>query len=478
MSLLQSQSSGQLSRRRLAAAALFFIAAYTPRIGLAADVPISRAKPDPVLRAFDQLEGSVERFTLENGLRVVLEPSGSSSTIGVSVTYGVGSSAEQAGRSGFAHLFEHMMFQGSRNAPKGQHFRLIAARGGSANATTDADRTSFYAELPASELSLGLWLEADRMRSLQVTESNFRNQRAVVEEEFRMRVQNQPYGPAELRLGVLTFADYAPYSHPVIGSLADLDAAKFDWVREFYDRFYGPNNAVLTVAGQFDPAVAKTLIEQYFAKIPRRSTAKKIQARVDMPERSNATRDVMTDRNAATPAVLLGFVIPPSRTREHYALELLCDVLAGGESSRFYDLLVRQRGVAQDVSAWAEGHVGPDQLTVRVVLTETGRVPDVEAAIDEELTRLGREGPNLDELTRAQQKQRTSAALEMQSNLSRTIRLGEFETEYGDARLLASEVEQYLAIVPDDVKTAASSYVAPGRAVRVEVEPTSRKTPP
>jgi predicted Zn-dependent peptidase len=446
-------------------------------MGLAADAPIPRAKPDLVLQAFDKLEGSVERFTLGNGLRVVLAPSGASSTVGISVTYGVGSSAEATGRSGFAHLFEHMMFQGSRNAPKGQHFRLIAARGGSLNGTTDADRTNFYEELPASELSLGLWLEADRMRSLQVTEANFQNQRAVVEEEFRMRVQNQPYGPAELHLGELTFAGYAPYAHPVIGSLADLNAAKFDWVREFYEHFYGPNNAVLTVAGQFDASLVKDSIEQYFGKIPRRSAVEK-PALPATAGRAKAAREVMTDRNAATPAIMLGFVIPPSRTREHYALDLLCDVLAGGESSRLYEVLVRQRAAAQEVSAWTEGHVGPDQLTVRVVLTDKGNLNDVEAAIDQELTRLGQEGPSLEELARAQQKQRTSAALGLQSNLSRAIRLGEFETEYGDARLLTAEVKHYLAIIPEDVKAAASSYLVPNQAVRIEVQPTSGSTQP
>jgi len=475
MSSGQSETLRLFSRRSLVTTLIFAVIA-APGVSVGAEAPIALPKTDPVLEAFEKLDGSIERFTLANGLRVVLDPDASSSTAGISVTYDVGSTAEGAGQSGFAHLFEHMMFQGSKNAPKGQHFRLIAARGGSLNGSTDADYTNFYEELPANELALGLWLEADRMRSLQVTETNFQNQRAVVEEEFRMRVQNQPYAPAELRLGELAFAHYTPYAHPVIGSLADLDAARFDWVREFYARYYGPNNAVLTVAGHFTSATAKALIEQYFGNITQRSAAAN-RPLPTMPASSKPSREVVVDRNAPSPAILLGFVIPPSRTREHYALDLLCDVLAGGESSRLYTHLVHQQGIAQEVSAWTEGHVGPDQLTVRVVLSEKGDIPAVERAVDEALARLEHDGPSLEELARAQQKHRTAAALGLQSNLNRAIQLGQFEAEYGDARLLASEVKHYLALVPEDVRSAASGYLSPSQATRIEVQPTERTQP-
>ncbi|HVY25704.1 MAG TPA: pitrilysin family protein [Polyangiaceae bacterium] len=467
---ISSRATKQGRWRRMVGLASVVAAVSAPSTSRAADEPIAPSRRDAVLGSFEQLAGSIERFSLGNGLRVVLAPDSASPTVGISVTYAVGSSSETAGRSGFAHLFEHMMFQGSRNVPKGEHFKLIAARGGRLNGSTDADRTNFYEELPASELALGLWLEADRLRSLQVTEANFQNQRAVVEEEFRMRVQNQPYAPAELRLAELVFGEYWPYAHPVIGSLADLDAAKFDWVRDFHQQYYTPKGAVLAIAGSFEPARARELVEQYFAGIAG-NTAKEKQPHPLLSERVPAPRELVVDGNARTPALLLGFLVPPSRTREHYALDLLADVLASGESSRLYRKLVRERAVAQEVSAWSEGHVGPDQLTLRVVLTDTGSVADVESAVDDELTRLGRDGPSLAELARAQQQQRTMAAFGLQSNLERAIRLGEFETEYGDARLFADELKHYLAIIPQTARLAASQYLEPQRAARIEVRP-------
>jgi predicted Zn-dependent peptidase len=197
------------------------------------------AARDPVLSALDRLALSIQRRTLQNGLRVVLNPDPTSPTVGVSVTYDVGSRHEQPGRSGFAHLFEHMLFQGSRHVKKGEHFTLISERGGTLNGTTSADRTNYFEVVPASELELVLWLEADRMRWLDVSAENFENQRAVVKEEYRMRVDNAPYARGFLRLEELVFTDYAPYDHPPIGKLEDLDAAKLPWVQEFYQRHYG-----------------------------------------------------------------------------------------------------------------------------------------------------------------------------------------------------------------------------------------------
>ncbi|HEX3853296.1 MAG TPA: pitrilysin family protein, partial [Polyangiaceae bacterium] len=172
------------------------------------------------MASLEHLGSAVQRVTLDNGLRVVLNPDHAAPTVAISVTYGVGSSSEVLGRTGFAHLFEHMMFQGSKHAKKGEHFKLISERGGSLNGTTNSDRTNYYEVLPANELELALWLEADRMRSLAVTPENFENQRAVVEEEYRMRVQNQAYVPGMMRLGELVFKDYGPYAHDTIGSMA------------------------------------------------------------------------------------------------------------------------------------------------------------------------------------------------------------------------------------------------------------------
>jgi predicted Zn-dependent peptidase len=218
----------------------------------------------------DDLTLSIQRATLDNGLRVVMNVDHSSPNVAVCVTYDVGSRNEEVGKAGFAHLFEHMMFQGSANVQKGQHFTLITARGGTLNGTTSTDRTNYFEMLPSSELSLGLWLEAERMKSLAVTAENVENQRAVVQEEYRMRVSNQAYAEGRMRLRALAFEGYFPYGHDPIGIMADLDAAKLEYVAAFHAAYYAPDNAVLAISGDFDTDQAMTLVREYFGDARRR----------------------------------------------------------------------------------------------------------------------------------------------------------------------------------------------------------------
>ena len=320
------------------------------------------ATADPAVLSLERFGASIQRAVLDNGLKVVLNPDHSAPTVAVSVTYKVGSSNEIEGRTGFAHLFEHMMFQGSQHAKKGEHFTLISDRGGNLNGTTNSDRTNYYEVLPANELELALWLEADRMRWLSVTPENFENQRSVVQEEFRMRIQNQAYVPGTLRLGELVFQDYPPYAHPTIGSMADLNAAKFEWVKEFHDRHYAPDNAVLTIAGDFEPDQAMVLIQKYFAPAKSQTVPSRVLDR--MPEKPKTGSASVEDTNARTPGFIFGFMIPPSRTPDHYALEMAALILTNGESSRLYKMLVHDRAVAERISAWTDDHRGPDQFTV------------------------------------------------------------------------------------------------------------------
>ncbi|HEY5377749.1 MAG TPA: pitrilysin family protein [Polyangiaceae bacterium] len=426
------------------------------------------------MASLERLGNAVQRVTLDNGLRVVLNPDRAAPTVAVSVTYGVGSSSEALGRTGFAHLFEHMMFQGSEHAKKGEHFKLISERGGSLNGTTNSDRTNYYEVLPANELELALWLEADRMRSLAVTPENFENQRAVVEEEYRMRVQNQAYVPGMMRLGELVFKDYSPYAHDTIGSMADLDAAKFDWVKEFHDQHYASDNAVLTIAGDFDPERTLKLVKNYFSRAARKNTPALVFP--PMPNQPNAARDTVRDHNARTPGVIYGFMIPPARAPGHYALELAGTLLANGESSRLYKELVHDRATAESVSAWTEDHRGPDQFSVMAVLTDKGQLPEVEAAIDAQLTRLRNAPPTAQELDKAKRQLRASFVFGLQTNMGRAIQLGEFETNFGDARLLAHELGRYLAVTPKDVQDAAQLWLTPERASRVEILPTAKES--
>lgn len=436
----------------------------------------SRAGADPVLDALERFGRSIQRVTLENGLRVVLNPDSSSPTVAVAVTYGVGSRDERPGQSGFAHLFEHMMFQGSRHVKKGEHFRLISERGGTLNGTTSSDRTNYFEVLPSSELRLALWLEADRMRALDVTPENFENQRAVVQEEYRMRYENAPYARGMLRLGELVYEGYGPYAHPTIGSMAELEAAKFEWVKDFYDRYYAPNNAVIAIAGDFDTDEAMRLVREYFGSIPKKPTQRSELG--PAPEEAVAKKETVEDANVKTPGFFYGYRIPPSQTKEHYALELLAVILADGESSRLHQLLVRDRAVAQSVGAWTRDHVGPDLFALSVVLTEKGKLAEVQRLLDAELDKARKTPPSPAELQKAKNRIRASFVFGIQTNMGRAVKLSEYESYFGDARQLARELGRYLDVSAEDIQKAAAQYLTPQRRTLVEVLPVSKPEAP
>ena len=469
----KSVAQSKAAKRKHQVAAL---AASGAKVAPVSKAPAPPVGPDPAVLSLERFGVSIQRSKLDNGLKVVLNPDHSAPTVAVSVTYGVGSSSEVEGRTGFAHLFEHMMFQGSKHAKKGEHFTLISDRGGSLNGTTNSDRTNYYEVLPANELELALWLEADRMRWLSVTPENFENQRAVVQEEFRMRIQNQAYVPGTLRLGELVFQGYAPYAHATIGSMADLDAAKFEWVKDFHDQHYAPDNAVLTIAGDFEPDQAMALVQKYFAPAERKNPPALVFA--PLPEKPNAGRASVEDTNARTPGFMFGFMIPPSRTPDHYALEMATLILSNGESSRLYKKLVHDRAVAERISAWTDDHRGPDQFSVMGVLTDKGKLSDVEAAVDAELAQLRSTPPSAAELEKAKRQLRSSFVFGLQTNNGRAIQLGEFESYWGDARLLAHELSQYLAVTPEAIQRAAARYLTPERRSLVEVLPAAKAGKP
>jgi zinc protease len=433
------------------------------------------APMDPAIASLERFGQGIERLTLENGLRLVLASDNSAKTVAVSVTYGVGSRDEGPGQSGFAHLFEHMMFQGSEHVAKGKHFTFITERGGQLNGTTSSDRTNYFEVLPSTELPLAMWLEADRMRALAVNADNFENQRAVVKEEYRMSYENTAYRTGMLRLGELVFADYPPYAHPTIGSMKDLDGAKLEWVKTFYDTHYAPKNAVLTVAGDFDRDEAVKLARQYFGSID-----KPVQVRAPLPpapETVTPRKDVVKDTNAKTPGFFFGYLIPKSRTPEHYALEVATALLGDGDSSRLERLLVRERAVAQQVSAGTYDNVGPDMLLISAVLTENAKLAAVEKLVEDELLKLAKTPPPAAELDKVKRRIRSSFVFGLQTNLSRATKLGEYESYFGDARLLARELAQYQAVTAEDVQKAVKKYLGAERRNVVEVVPVEAPPP-
>lgn len=440
-----------------------------PSTTLPAPPPTKTVANPPLTPSDAKLQLPIERHVLPNGLRVVLSLDKSTPTAAVCVTYDIGSRNEVPGRSGFAHLFEHMMFQGSRNLPKGGHFSLISDLGGSLNGTTSSDRTNYFEIVPSNALSTVLWLEADRMKSLAVTQENFENQRKVVQEEYRMRVSNAAYAEGLMLLSDLAYGDYWPYAHDTIGSMADLDNAKIEWLREFHKTYYAPNNAVLAVSGDFDKEQTLRWINDYFGDAKPSAVPK-----FDPPayvEQTAERRQTTTDVNAKTPGLLQGWVIPPFHTPEHYALEVATLILAFGDSSALHQKLVLQEGLLRHVATWTYDHRGPDLFVIRALLTERADATRVETLIAEELTRLATQGPTQVELSRAIQQIRSHFLFNLESNLPRSEELSSAELFWGDANVLNGEVDRYAAVTADQVKAAVAKYFIPQRRSTVWVMP-------
>ena len=285
------------------------------------------------------------QFSLDNGLRVVLSEDHSAPVVAVAVYYDVGSRNEVKGRTGFAHLFEHMMFQGSENISKAGHFKYIESNGGITNASTHADFTNYYQFLPSNQLELALWLESDRMRSLKITAANLRNQKEAVKEEKRLSYDNQAYWPALLKMDEMVFRNWAN-AHSTIGSMKDLDAATVPDVSRFFATYYAPNNAVLVIAGDFDPANAEKLIRKYFGSIPRHKAPPAVD--VSEPFQVAAHTAEIEDAHAQMPALSIAWKIPASNSPDFYAIALLKSILCDGQSARLYQKLVKERAVRSE----------------------------------------------------------------------------------------------------------------------------------
>ncbi len=411
----------------------------------------------------------VVRRSLPNGLRVVMSPQRDVPTVAVAVYYDVGSRNEAPGRTGFAHLFEHMMFQGSANVDKAEHFVLIQGRGGSANGTTSRDRTNYYETLPSNELALGLWLEDDRMRSLAITAENFENQRATVMEERRQRYDNQPYMQSYLRINELAYGSYFPYSHSTIGDMRDLERAPLSAVQEFFEQYYPPNNAVLSIAGDFDPEEAMRLVNRYFGAIPSREVPE--YAPGPRAPQTARRHEVMVDPLAPQPGVHVAYPIPPSREADHYALELLALVLGDGDSSRLHQELVKDRRICTSVSVATDDMRGPDLFSFWMKMQGDHAPSEAVEAAEAALARIADRGITPRELQKVHNRVRSYFLFGMQSNLSRAQNLAEFEMYYGNAELLRTELDRYLAVTAGDIRRVAGTYFPRTAQTVLEVMP-------
>ncbi|MBC7984613.1 MAG: insulinase family protein [Candidatus Obscuribacterales bacterium] len=397
-------------------------------------------------------------YTLKNGLRVQLSEDRTTPVVAIHVTYDVGSRNERAGRTGFAHLFEHMMFKGSANVGDGEHFYQILTQGGSMNGTTSSDRTVYFETLPAHQIELGLFLEADRMRSLAITQENLDNQRNAVQEERRQSLDNQPYGKAFERHQQLMYDNFA-YKHSVIGSMEDLNAATVEDVNEFFKTYYAPNNAVLTLVGDFKSAAALKLIKKYFEAIPQQPAPPAVDIK-EAPQTAER-RDSMDDPLARLSRVYVGYKAVPGNTHDYFALEVLAAVLQDGQSSRLYKSLVQEKQLSVGAGAFIveQRAVGPFYLIATVI---PGKKPeDVEAAMYAEIERIQREPIAEWELTKAVNGARTSYFSGIRSSQSRAAALGINKVFYNDANVLNTYVEQMKAVTRADVQRVARQYLQP-----------------
>jgi predicted Zn-dependent peptidase len=362
-----------------------------------------------------------------------------------------------------------MMCQGSENVDKGEHFLLVMNRGGSPNGTTNHDRTNYFQTLPANDLALGLWLEADRMRSLNITQDNFENQRQTVMEERRQSYDNRPYMKSMLRINELTYGDYFPYAHSTIGDMQDLQNAPLAAVQQFFDQYYTPSNAVLSLSGDFDPDQAMKLIQRYFGEIHAHQTPQYAPP-VLQPQTAERV-ETMVDPLAELPAFHIAYHIPPDRDPDHYPLELLAIVLGDGESSRLYQKLVKGKELLQEIDVSTDSRRGPDVFSFWAITSEGHTGAEARDVIYKELSDIADKGISERELQKAKNRVRAMFVYELESNLSRAMHLGEFEMYSGDANLLNTEAERYLAVNLADVQRVAKQYFAPTNRTVLDVVP-------
>ena len=393
---------------------------------------------------------------LKNGLRVILSEDHSAPTYSISVVYNAGSRDERAGRTGFAHLFEHMMFQGSENVGKGEHFVLIENNGGGMNGSTNSDRTEYHETLPANQIDLGLYLEADRMRSLVINQANLDNQRETVKEERRQRYDNQPYGQTFDTLFETAY-DSFPYKHSTIGSMDDLNAASVKDVSEFFKTYYAPNNAVLTLVGDFKASEVLAKIEKYFGNIP--AQAPPPSPDMTEPKQTAERRKTVEDPLAQIPRIDMAWKIPQGNTPDWYALYVLGEILSTGQSSRFYQTLVREKQVAVQEGAGPFERRGPSLFIVDLLVVPGKDLKEVEKLVYDELDRVKNQLVTDSELQKIKMEVKRGKVEQLEGTLYRAQALGENAVFYNDPNVINTGNDRLLSVTKEQIQKVARTYL-------------------
>ncbi len=409
--------------------------------------------------------------TLANGLRVILSEDHSATIVHLQLWYHVGSKNERPGRTGFAHLFEHLMFKGSKNVAPDAHTALLARIGGQSNASTTNDATIFWDTARSQYLPLMLWLEADRMASLRIDPGTFARERDVVKEERRMRIENQPYGRLSEIIYNSAFTVH-PYKHQPIGTMADLESASVDDVRDFYRTYYRPDNATLVIVGDFDTREAVALVRQYFGRIPR-SEARIAQA-IPAEPAMNGERRVTVEQPWPLPVVVVAYHTPRDGDADSYPLQMASKILADGQSSRIVRALVHETGMALTAFATSTAIEDPG-LFFAVAVVQPGHTPaEAERAIVAELDRLGREPVSARELERARNQFARDYILGRETNEEKASQLAHAAVIHHDPGAADGELDTMMSVTAADIQRVARKYFTPSHRIVVTVMPRGR----
>ena len=412
---------------------------------------------------------------LQNGLRLIVAEDHVAPVFSLAVAYNVGSRDERMGRTGFAHLFEHMMFKGSENVGAGEHFYTILSYGGSMNGTTNKERTLYFETMPANQLDAALFLEADRMRSLAVTKENLDNQRNAVQEERRLRMDNRPYGRADEAMDEIAFDNFA-YKHSVIGSMDDLNAASVEDVTAFFKTYYAPNNAILAIAGDVTPAAALERVRSHFESIPEQPQPPPVD--IGQPPQEKERLLEIEDPLARLPRVDIGYRIPPTASPDDDAIAVLAEILGSGRSSRFYEHIVRDKQLAVSARAFVPSSRGPRLLGIEATPVPGAPIDRLEQAIYSEIDGI-KAGPVAEpEIEKARNAARRRFTGGLGSSLSVARTLAEYTLLYGDPATINTRWERLSKFNAADVQRVARQYLTPENRTVIITLPKAPSAPP
>ena len=416
-----------------------------------------------------------EEYDLPNGLHVILHQDNTTPIVTVSVLYHVGSKNEPEGRTGFAHFFEHLMFEGSPNIKRGEYMKIIQAAGGTLNANTSHDRTFYYETLPSNQLELGLYMESERMLHAKIDSTGIATQKEVVKEEKRMRIDNRPYMSFQEKMFKAAYHG-TNYEWTPIGSFADIDAATDQDFQDFYATFYVPNNATLSIAGDIDIAQTKALVNKYFSEI-KRGTKEIPRPSITAPDMGGEVKEEVFD-NIQLPAVMYGYRMPKQGTDDYYALQMLTTLLSGGQSSRLYKELVDNQEIAAQVFAFPYS-LEDGGLFITIGLANLGKSPeDLDAAMQHEIDRVQTELISDTEYQKLQNQMENNFVSSNATVQGIAESLADYYVYFGDANLINSEIDRYRKVTKQDIMDVAKKYLTKDNRVNLYYLPKSAKQKP